>query len=67
MRLTNGQLKTSSSFFNDVAKAVTIASILGQGFITEVPLITGVYIAIFWISISTTMFLLAMMLSRNIK
>ncbi|MDP3917766.1 MAG: hypothetical protein Q8Q30_01155 [Candidatus Woesebacteria bacterium] len=67
MRLNFAQIRTLSSVSSDIAKALIIALILGQGIITEIPNSVRYQLALVWLFISTFLLILAMMLDRNLK
>lgn len=67
MKLSTGQLKTISTFLNDVSKGLMVAVILGQGVLHSANNLDKIKISLSWFALSTFLLLSAMIYSKRLK
>ena len=67
LKLKPSQFNTLSNFFNDVAKGLVLAAILGQGTLTNFSGLVRILISLFWIMSALFLLYFAVLFSREAK
>ena len=67
LKFKSSQFKTLAEFFNDVAKGLVLAAILGQGVLTKFAGASRALNSLFWAVGSLTFLFFGVLLSREVK